>query len=237
MTNPLNNPLNLSPQQAAVYRPKYRQRYGSGSYELDGTPDVRPNAFAGVMSPIHALEAWQKSIADDAKRQAPRWRDEALQTLRIYFAPLPNPGWKGFFLQACRAWEAVLPGKLQFVEVFQPDSADIRVLWTDVPVSGREFEVGHTDRVLHGGYWIRQVDVTLLTSPVIDQHLAPAAVSQRLFATMLHELGHALGLEHSQHRRDVMHHQGWRNQALSVNDVRAVQALYASGSRARVWEY
>jgi predicted Zn-dependent protease len=91
---------------------------------------------------------------------------------------------------------------------------------------GREFELGHTERNVTD-VWIRQATITLLTEPEIDRHLPPLRQKQRLYSTLLHELGHALGLEHTESKRDVMHHQGWRNLCLSLNDAHQIQALYA----------
>jgi predicted Zn-dependent protease len=75
----------------------------------------------------------------------------------------------------------------------------------------------------------------LLTEPVIDRHLLKPQIQDRLYTTALHEVGHALGLEHSTQAKDVMHHQGWRNKHLTPNDVSRLSTLYKRSSSTISW--
>ena len=70
--------------------------------------------------------------------------------------------------------------------------------------------------------------ITLIETPRIDAQLDAGQQQDRLLATLLHELGHALGLEHSPNPDDVMHHRGWRHTRLSENDRSRLRRLYAS---------
>jgi predicted Zn-dependent protease len=85
--------------------------------------------------------------------------------------------------------------------------------------------VGHTDRVIQGA-WIQQCTITLMSQPRIDEHLNLLQRQQRLATTILHELGHALGLEHSENKQDVMYFRGWRHSVLSENDIHRIRELY-----------
>jgi hypothetical protein len=86
--------------------------------------------------------------------------------------------------------------------------------------------VGHTDRKIQDRL-ILQATITLLPEPAIDQRLSIEGRKQRMYSTLLHELGHALGMEHTESERDVMHHRGWRNTHLSDNDAYQLKTLYA----------
>jgi predicted Zn-dependent protease len=70
--------------------------------------------------------------------------------------------------------------------------------------------------------------ISLIENPVIDQHLSREQQVWRLRSTLLHELGHALGLEHSLCPEHVMYFRGWRNTYLSSGDALAIQKLYPS---------
>ncbi len=130
-----------------------------------------------------------------------------------------------------RQWEAASLGAVRFKLL--PDATndtgdpeDILIRWSETPVLGREYEVGHANRTIQGQGRIVHVDITLLMAPVIDKHLTPRQCQERLQATLLHELGHALGLEHSEHHLDVMYYRGWKNRWLTEQDCRRLQTLY-----------
>lgn len=104
---------------------------------------------------------------------------------------------------------------------------DILIKIAGDTVSGRENETGHTDRVVDAKGYIRQVTITLVERPVVYASLNEQEQKICLQATLLHELGHALGLEHSQHKTDAMYYRGWRNTVVSQGDRSALLALYA----------
>lgn len=107
-----------------------------------------------------------------------------------------------------------------------PETADILVEWSDKPLAERPNEVGHAERTVSAAGQIQQVIITLVKHPTIDQYLPALDKKRRFEATVLHEFGHALGLEHSNSPLDVMFHQGWRNARLGEGDVAAVRLLY-----------
>jgi hypothetical protein len=228
MTNRFSSPLNPfgAPEQTAIYRPKYKPRVGNPKYALDGTLEAESPEVPGLLDALHALEEWRRQEVDNRQDPAPRWRPEKTRSLFVYITPLNKPQWQDIILRACREWEFSSGGLIQFVHTVRPEEADIKVEWSQTAVVGRDYEVGHTRNTVHPPNWITQATLTLLVQPEIDKHLTLDQIQSRLYTTALHELGHALGLEHSQSARDVMHHQGWKNPVLTKNDIRQLTELY-----------
>jgi hypothetical protein len=135
-------------------------------------------------------------------------------------------------------WHRASLGQIQFRPLQNTtDKPQIVIEWSQEPVKGRVFEVGHTRRILkpalpegfkagRSTQYIESVQITLLTHPVIDDYLTLNQQCHRLRTTLLHEIGHALGLEHSPNPVAVMHHRGWQNPTLSLHDAQALQAIY-----------
>ena len=174
-------------------------------------------------NPLEALEELARKDAPDSAEQGPepRWPAEKMP-LGVWLDPHTGITPEAT-LAVMRQWEAASGGRVRFeLRLAEPD---IRIQWSDEPVPGRDFEVGHTD-VDAAKQRIRQVTVTLVKNPAIDARLDETARRARLQATILHETGHALGLRHSENDADVMHHRGWQRAALSPNDIRRIQALY-----------
>ncbi|MBK8190457.1 MAG: matrixin family metalloprotease [Vampirovibrionales bacterium] len=118
-------------------------------------------------------------------------------------------------------WERLSEGRIRLRLMDpgdSPDSAAIVVNWSDETLVGRDYEVGRTQRCVRANGRITRATITLMKAPLIDQALLPSQRLMRLKATILHEGGHALGLDHSGCQEDVMHHRGWRNTRLSRGD-------------------
>lgn len=227
-SNNLPNPLQ-SPQtsQPAIYRPRYQVRTANPSYALDGTATVKEAGFESLVDALEELEEWQAAERESREtQQSVRWHASHCQGLRVYIEPCPQSQDMSLFWKAARQWEAASGGQVRFEPTSRPSEAQIKIAWSQQPVFGRDFEVGHTDRKLKPPHWIDSATLTLVNQPAIDGQLSAQQQTSRLYVTYLHELGHALGLEHSRHKGDVMYHQGWRNTQLSPHDIQAVQQLY-----------
>lgn len=191
----------------------------------------------GLIQSLDQLEQW---IAGEAKvKEQCRWhRDQFPLSLYVDFSDYPTAlSEKEFNMLLYKAlghWQKALPTFFQWhmLSEHNKESADITLHWQDVTTNGREYEVGHAKRTLSGKkdlkgvHLIKQVTITLITEPAIDKTLSPEGKTQRLYATLLHELGHSLGLEHSSSETDIMFHQGWQNTQLTAGDIQAVQQLY-----------
>lgn len=203
------------------------------THPFEAGGEKQPMSVQGHSNPFQSLDAWR----EHQEQASPiRWHPGRMP-LKIWIQPLPQGTVQAvsareletFIFQTLRQWEMATQGKLQLVRSLA-DQEDIKIIWRDEPVKGRTFEVGHTDRRVHSygpGYQIiTHATISLLTAPVIDGYLSPRQRYSRLRTTLLHEMGHALGLEHSHSKRDVMHHRGWRNLSLSQGDIDRIQALY-----------
>ncbi len=227
MADRFSNPWQLTGSQGSpVYRPKFRQKMANPNYALESQAPVKNNDPPGIMDPLHALEEWRRLEEDQGNENVVRWHPEKAKTLAVYIQPPPKAEWGPIILQACREWESSSMGLVQLLSSVRSESADIRIEWAETAITGRDFEVGHTKCDVKYPGWITQATVTLLIQPEIDKHLSEAACNQRLYTTVLHELGHALGLEHSKNAKDIMYHQGWRNRHLTANDIERLQQLY-----------
>jgi predicted Zn-dependent protease with MMP-like domain len=209
--------------QPPIFSPARHLR--SSSNQSFFTPDSSP------LSLLDAIRQWEQGEKQEQSRV--RWRPERMPLSVGVEDPPTNALLEKKALHqqlrtALRQWELASQGAVTFVFTQKTGaSSDIQLRWEQTTTFGRDYEVGHTERKVQG-IWIQQVSVTLITQPVIDRYLSPKKQRQRLYSTLLHELGHALGLEHSESERDVMHHRGWRNLYLSDNDVRQIQALYST---------
>lgn len=191
--------------------------------KLPGTGKVS----SGENSPfevLNALDRW-RSEEEATQKDAVRWPLEKMP-LAVYVEPTLE--FSLDFLTIMRQWEAASEGLIRFRSVTDPDKANIVFSWSDETVVGRDYEVGHAKREVQGTR-ITHVKITLIRQPLIDGHLSPADRQKRLIATVLHETGHALGLEHSKSRSDVMHHRGWKITSLGSGDVKSLKSLYRTG--------
>ncbi|MCA9806633.1 MAG: matrixin family metalloprotease [Cyanobacteria bacterium HKST-UBA06] len=191
-------------------------------------PERVPTTTAGS---LEALQAWHdRSQPVDDNRV--RWPENALANLALFIdwpATMDEQTkvqWQRVINRACADWQGAGLGRINLGISSLARQSDITLQWQTQTVEGRDYEVGHAKRRVSTGGQITHVTITLIETPLIDATLSTADIERRQLATLLHELGHALGLEHSQHSHDVMFHQGWRNVVLSPGDLAALKQLY-----------
>lgn len=161
--------------------------------------------------------------ADSSRGILPRWHLDAdgSRTLWIHFsaAPAARPDFWSEVRRAVDEWNRAAGLPVTFRRTDHESTADVRFRWV------RRFDVsraGTTEWKTDGEGWLASAVVTLAT-----EHVDGTPMSDEfLLLVALHELGHVLGLPHSEDPSDVMH-PGNRNSRLSGRDVRSAQRLYA----------
>jgi hypothetical protein len=142
--------------------------------------------------------------------------------------------YRAYVLQAMRQWEAAAGDRLKFQEVPQAATAEITFHWVDDLYERRR--AGEAQQTFDNAGWLHHVDVRIQTWRYWgDDRPAPDSLIQE---TILHELGHAIGLCHSDNPQDILYggsrHAMSRQQIeeyrpqLSKGDVSAVQQLYGA---------
>jgi hypothetical protein len=137
---------------------------------------------------------------------------------------------------ALRAWQRTAPNNLRFVAAPE-SSALIRLYWTESNDGG----YGEMQPLLvagrRGAALFIQPDVSSLGSDIAQRVKADDLMRESIvYLTCLHELGHALGLEHTRDFRDIMYFFGYggdvvqyfnryRAQLHSRNDIPTVSGM------------
>lgn len=219
-----NRPIAPEAKPGTIYRPVYQPPADAKHALSNVQAPPRTTIEENILGAISALEAWRN--ADEREQKDVRWHPAQASQLNVWLSPPPDATWTALVQRAFVEWQAASGTLIGFEWTVRPEQAHIQIKWNDTPVRGRQYEVGHTQRDVVPPHWIRQAQITLLTAPLIDQHLGERQRKDRLYTTVLHEVGHALGLEHTHSKRDVMHHRGWQNKHLSTNDIQRLHQLY-----------
>ncbi len=152
-----------------------------------------------------------------------RWPDQRLnRPLRLAIIRQPQvDGFKEDFMAnvawAVSRWDGIVP--VHFDTGADSATADIVVVWTRQLDSNR---TGRTDLTWDRHGWIHHAVIVLATHTPDGRSELDA---RRMSGLALHELGHAIGLNHSPNRDDVLHPIAYAFE-LSERDRRTAQLLY-----------
>src|SRR5262245_42048087 len=111
---------------------------------------------------------------------------------------------------ALAAWTRESGGKLRFVETKSKDDALLRIRW----ISSHEGLFGETQRAVVNGHVGAIVnvmpEVSQLGEPLSSRAVGDALLRETIvYLTCVHELGHAVGLNHTRNFEDIMYSFGY----------------------------
>ena len=204
--------------------------------EADGAPDPPSGTAAPLAEPgmtqaqrasflrrIDESDTYLPAMLETGDSMIIRWPERIDDPLRVFVETGSVPGYnersRRAVLDAFRRWERVPEIPVDFVYTRSPDGADVIVKWVETfPVE----RAGQADMIWRSDGLLQSGTLTLATH-AYQSHRALS--TDAIFTVALHEIGHLLGLGHSDRARDVMA-PTTRVHDLTSRDRRTAMLLY-----------
>ena len=144
------------------------------------------------------------AMMQDDENRLTRWPDRRLNALRIWIEREPAvSNWDPqYYAAAARAFEewrlAGFPVALDVLA--ENNNTDIRIYWRDQFPPADGDQIGVTDRRRDQNGWLVAAEISIATH---DKDGVPIP-AENIFGVARHEIGHALGMGHSNNPNDVM---------------------------------
>jgi tetratricopeptide (TPR) repeat protein len=172
-------------------------------------------------------------LTDATKEGVQRWLPSSMP-LKVYIDQNASvngyrPTFATTLRESFKEWEDSCQGKISFVFVDKPELANIKCAWTSEKTKmGSLEELGLTHRMAipENG---QIISATIDLYSLFDKKCADDQMIRTAKAVDLHEIGHALGLDHSQQTYDIMYYCSMPDGLefpLSDRDKRTMVALY-----------
>jgi len=180
------------------------------------------------------------SVAKDYVLEGPKWGDggmgtsggtvtwsfaeynyDSRETFGSTLTFLPS-GYQALAQQAFETWARV--ANIRFVQVADGEDVDIRLGGGSIDGASGTLATAH---YMYRGSTMTQSDIIFDSS---ESWSASASSGTYFYSVAVHEIGHAIGLDHSAISQAIMHAYNSNQTALHSDDIAGVTALYGAAS-------
>lgn len=137
-------------------------------------------------------------------------------------SPISEAAFQNLVRDAFAAWEKV--ANIDFVEVADNAQSDIRLGWD--AIDGRDNFLGEAYVTWDGNNVGTHGEIRFDTAEAFTLDKSAKGAVANFYALALHEIGHIIGLDHTEDPTTIMHHYIGQAVEPSATDIAAVQHLY-----------